>query len=697
MSLGSVSSRFSAATASSCAALFPTSVEGVQTLLEQAKATALEQLQKVYDAPRTFHRVCAPVDAAAAELSVAASILSVVKNTHTVKAVRDEASASMVALDAFSIDNFSSNKKLFAALKDVKAAWDGNGNAANGIAAAEEDAFYISDSDEYRYWLDEELAAFRRRGLDLPEETFQQVIALQKEVSALSTKFSTNIAEDATEIEVDSLEQLAGVPEPIVKQLTTRQKSEGGGDVIVLKMDYPTYFGVMKNCEVAETRKRMARAFENRAHPQNLAILQDIIQKRHQIAVLLGFPSYSHLDLDSKMAKRPETARAFIDDLIPALQKKWAQELASLKENLHSSVILTADGSIPSYDIAFCMNYAKKTRLNVSETTIQEYFPLTSTVAALFDIYESFFAIRFEKLENAADLWFHEGVSTLVVRDAATSEVLGHVILDLFPRDGKFTHACCHSVIPPIRQSHDGSYSPALSVVIANFPKGTADTPALFLHDDVETFFHEFGHAIHGLMGRSRMPTMAGTRVKRDFVELPSQMLEEWLWDSKILQRVTKHYKTGEALPKELIAAKIASQNAFSGRDSLRQLVFATYALELFGPSASSTVDTSQVFYDIQDRILPGIQFSRDTHFECAFGHLTGYAATYYGYMWSEVFAQDVFEYIRQRDGLLSSTLGKRYRDMILGCGGGKDPSDMLEAFLERKPNANAFFKKIGI
>lgn len=673
------------ASAAECAGLFPKTLDDIRALALGAKEQAKAALDAIISNEKTF-TTCSAVDRTAGALSLTSGILSVVKNVHPEKQMRDEASSQMVALESFSIDNLSSNKALYLALKEV--------SETPSIAQL------VEQDPQTQYWLNEELTGFRRRGLELESASFALVVQIQKDIAALTTSFSTNIAEDKTHIEVAEGD-LVGVPEAIVRNLT---KNESNG-AFILKMDYPTYFGVMKNCEVAATRLAMSQAFENRAYPTNVPVLQELIFKRKQLATLLGYASYSHYDLDSKMAKHPDTAKSFIASLVPGLQKKWEEEQEVLKRNLHSSVVLTSDGRIPAWDIAFCINNVKKNELNVSETTIQEYFPLDSTVKALFSVYEAFFDISFEQINNGEELWSPK-TSTLAVYDRAEvsggKPLLGHIVIDLFPREGKFSHACCHSVVPPVLQE-DGTFSPALSVVLANFPTASGDAPAMFLHDDVETFFHEFGHAIHGLMGRSKMMTLAGTRVKRDFVELPSQMLEEWLWEPSILEKITSHYQTGATLPMDLIRSKVASQNAFSGRDSLRQLQFATYALDIFGAPFSANIkepseyDTSALFRAIQPKMLPGVSFSDATHFECAFGHLTGYGATYYGYMWSEVFAQDVFQYIKERDGLLSPELGRRYRDKIIGVGGGRDPNEMLKDFLGREPNSNAFIQKLGV
>ncbi|EAN88423.1 putative thimet oligopeptidase [Trypanosoma cruzi] len=674
-------------TASKCAVLFPKNVSACQVVAEEAKLRAMEKLNAIYsfEGNRTFDNTAVAADIAAAEFDVSLSLLSVIMSVSTVKEIREEANKQIVELKSFEIDNFQSNKRLFEALKEVSQ------------SSQYKEKYLEGNKDkEYSYWLDEELRNFRRKGMELPDNKFQEVVALEKELSALCTTFSRNISEDQSEI-LASAEELKGVPVSIIDGL---KKADDGR--FILKMDYPTFFGVMKNCEVAATRQSMARAASNKAYPVNERVLKEIIAKRQALAELLGFSSYSHLNLSDKMAKSPDVAKAFVDELIPRLQQKWKHELELIKKNLHESCILTEDGRLREFDVAFMMNQIKKIHLNVSETEIQEYFPLDVTVKGLFDIYQAFFDITFTRIDNGFELW-HESAFTLQVKDNATGKTLGHVIMDLFPREGKYSHACCHSVVPPVLlHGSEDEFSPALGVVIANFPAPLKDCPSLFLHDDVTTFFHEFGHAIHGLMGRSRMATFAGTNVKWDFVELPSQMLEEWVWEPEILQKITSHYKTHECLPSNLVEAKVKSRNAFIGRDSLRQLEFATYSLEVFsapfaGGKDPNKLDTAELMRSIRSRISPDIKCEDDTHFECGFGHLTGYGAGYYGYMWSKVFALDVYEYIKSRNGLLDPVLGNHYVSNIIGIGGGQDPTAMLKKFLGREPNSDAFLKTIGV
>ncbi|CCW61791.1 unnamed protein product [Phytomonas sp. EM1] len=670
-----------------CISLFPKTVSECQELVSAAKKRALASLKDIYDVGkenRTFENTAECLDIAITELDISTNLLSVIANVFPSKEVRDESIEQMKELKMFSIIHFESNRQLYHALKDVQ----------SNEAYQTEYVGKKGRNAEYAFWLEETLDKYKRGGMELPEPEFQNVASLKKDIMELCTVFQQNINEDATELQFPT-DALRGVSESVVNSL---KKGDDGKHI--LKLDYPTFFEVMANCEIASTRQAMFIAFNNRAYPQNENVLRDIIHKRHQLSVLLGYPSYAHLSLADKMVKSPDTAQSFVDRLIPKLQKKWADEIELIKKHLHPSCSLI-EGNIQSHDITFMKNQIDKTLFNVDEAKIQEYFPMNSTVKALFSIYQAFFDLTFSRIDNGSELW-HKDVFTLEVKDNRTEKLLGYIILDLFPREGKYTHACCHTVVPPVRlRNSENEFYPSLSVVIANFPAATNDRPSLFLHRDAQTFFHEFGHAIHSLMGRSQMSTFAGLQVKRDFVELPSQMLEEWLWDSEILQMVTCHYETEEALPKELIEVKIRSKNSFIGYDMLRQLCFASYSLSIFGiPFSTQPIDrlnTSELFYATRSRIAPGVSDVGDTHFENSFGHLLGYGAGYYGYMWSKVFALDVFNYIKSHNGLMDPKIGRRYVDSIIGVGGGRDPNESLREFLGREPNDDAFFLNIGI
>jgi thimet oligopeptidase len=671
-----------------CAKLFPKTLADIADFTAAAKATATRAVDAIVTdtAPPTFASVGRAADLAEAAFGSQMSVLSVNKHVDCAAEMRDAASKAVVDLHAFHIDTFSSNKKLYARFE-----------ALEGTAEAR------ALTGQQQYWLTDVLASFRRDGLNLPDAEFAKVSAVKKRLSDLTSTFERNTVEDKTTVEVTAAE-LAGVPAAIVASLKKAEGGEGeaeGGEArLVLGMDYPTYFGVMRNCEVAATRKAMARAFNRRAFPANEAVLKDVVRARHELATLLGFGSFAELYLQDKMAKAPPTVTTFIDELVPGLQKKWAEEKALLTGGaLPASVVLTAGGDIESYDVTYLMHQHKKAHLNVDETGIQEYFTLGATIDAMFAIYERFFNVKFSLVAGAGAALWDAAVQLVEVRGGAgAATVYGHVAMDLLVRDGKYQHACCHGVVPAVRQA-GGGHTPSVGAVICNYPPATAERPTLLMHNEATTLFHEFGHAMHGVLGRAEMATHAGTSVKRDFVELPSQLLEQWLWEPSVLDMATKHHATGAPLPAALVAAKVAAKNAFSGHDSLRQLQFATLSLQIFGAdfATSDDADATALFQGIAARVTPGIHFDDASRFTCAFGHLMGYGAAYYGYMWSEVFTIDVFDRIRRDDGLMSAAVGQRYVDAILKSGGGRAPDEMLADFLGRPPNNKAFLAMIGI
>jgi thimet oligopeptidase len=336
-------------------------------------------------------------------------------------------------------------------------------------------------------------------------------------------------------------------------------------------------------------------------------------------------------------------------------------------------------------------NYYKKTILNVDENKVAEYFPLQHTIDALLAIYQDFFNLEFKQLP-VKGLWDPE-VKLIEVIDKAENQTMGYLLLDLYPRPGKYTHAAQQVIVPALYLS-DGKQNLSLMFVIANFPKPTAEKPSLLKLRDVTTFFHEFGHAIHSFFARTSLASHSGTHaVKRDFVEMPSQMLEEWMRDYEILKMVSHHYRTGEKLPDDLIEALLKMRTFDTGFFVSRQLFLANFALDCFnnGPS----VDLEALRKKLFDKLINGIQYNPEDHFYASFGHLVGYGARYYGYLWSEVFAHDLFGVIKQ-EGLLNPAVGRRYAEKVLSKGGSRDPNDLLKDFLGRQPNQNEYMKAMG-
>ncbi|MFC1841785.1 M3 family metallopeptidase [Candidatus Dependentiae bacterium] len=649
--------------------LFPKQAHEITYLVANTLKEAQEKIDAIIaikPGNRTFENTAKALDnISLCNASILYSSLSVLKMLSPQEDIRKAAEKGMLEMQKFWIDAMSNNVSLYKSFKTY----------ADHIAPKE------NLSEEQRYFIEKRIKAYKHAGLDLPEEKQQEVKRVKKELGTLGLQFATNIAESKNSIAV-SQDQLKGLDTAFIDSL---EKDSDGN--YILGVDYPTYFNVMENCEIEETRKKLYLAFNNRAYPENDDILRSIIQKRDELAKLLGFASYAHLDLDDQMAHNPETAQDFLDSLYEKASHKEAKEFELLIKNLPQSVTLTEDKKIKAWDLRYIKNQYKKKHLAIDEQKIAEYFPAKETIDELLKIYEQFLQITF-KISDMPNLW-HQEVKLVEVHAKKDNELLGYLLLDLYPRDNKYNHACKMTIIPSIK---DGG--PAVCIVITNFPKATTTKPSLLTLQDVETFFHEFGHALHAILGKTAIASFSGTNVKTDFVEVPSQMLEEWLSDKEILKQISGHYKTGVSLPDETID-KIIKLKKFDSGDSLqRQCYLSCLALNYFNGDLNKNPKT--IYQKLTKAMRPHIAYDPNDNMFASFGHLSGYGAKYYSYMWSKVFALDMFSEIKKH-GLLNPDIGQKYVEQVLSKGGSQDPNKLLETFLGRKPNENALLDNLGL
>ena len=653
--------------------LFPKTAQEIATLTERYIKEAQKNIEAIVAIPadkRTFKNTAWALDRATALANVYmfGGAVSVLKEVSPDAAIREAASKALVKISAFGVDWISSNVALYRGFK------------AYAQGGAKEEQL----DDEQQYFITETMEDFKRAGLDLPAEKLEQIKKIKKELIDLGIAFSTNIASDKSFIQV-SRDGLKGLDDDFIDNL---KRSDDG--TYILGVDYPTYLNVMENCSVSDTRKRMRRVYLNRAYPINEQILKDIIAKRDELAHLLGYKSFAHLSLADQMIKTPERAYTFLHNLLVKLNKKEQQEFDRLTADLPESVRLTANGKMQPWDIGFAFNEYKKKHFAVDENKISEYFQLEDSIDGMFSIYQQFFGLRFEKV-NADGFW-HKEVKAIKVYAEKSNDLLAYLLLDLHPRPNKYSHAACFDIVPAI--DNGKKVRPAVTFVVANFPKSTKAKPSLLKRSQAGTLFHEFGHAMHNILGRTRLASFAGTATKTDFVELPSQMLEEWLWDPQILKNLSKHYKTGEHLSDQLISNIIKLKNFDIGSRWQRQTFLSLLSLEYY--KGGKMDDLAGIYYKLQADIQRHIEPDNQIHMYASFGHLTGYNARYYGYVWSRVLAVDVFEQIK-KIGLLSRVAGDRYVETILGKGGSKDPNKLLQDFLGRESNDEAFIKNLKL
>lgn len=654
---------------------FPKTVNEIKTYAEYAQKRAQKDLDILiaFDKQqRTFDNTAGALDKIGGDFAHTRDVISVLEMVSPDADIRKTAHEQIIAMNVFAVDAFS-NKKLYNAFKDY----------------VESNAQQENLNAEQRYFLQETMRDFVRDGLDLSDEKLEEVKNLKKELSALALNFETNINTDKSTVSV-SKDELHGCDEHFINNL---RRDDSG--MYVLGCDYPTYAEVMEHCTVESTRKKLYFAYNNRAYPQNKTLLEKMIAQRDVLAKKLSFASYAALDIDGKMAQNPERVEQFITDLGAKAHKKSQQELAAFAQDLPDGVSCDESGKYNLWDLSYIKAYYKKKHFNIDEREIAEYFPVQKAIAGVFDIYQQFLNLDF-KLTKPAWAW-HDDVQLIEVHDKDSNRLRGYIFLDLYPRDDKYSHAChCGLVQTTQRQLPDGTidFNPSVALVIANFPQATVDRPALLKHRDVETFFHEFGHAMHFLLGSTELVSFSGTNVKWDFVEMPSQIFEEWMFDKQLLKNMGSHYITGKPLSDEFIAKLIDLKKFDSGMFVERQCWLSMISLAYYKEGGQK--DTDAIAQDFAKKMMPHIRFEHDTHMQASFGHLTGYGAKYYCYMWSKVFALDLF-YVIKKQGLLDAKAGKVFVDKILSKGGSVDPNTLLKDFLGRAPSQDAFFKDLGI
>jgi len=536
-------------------------------------------------------------------------------------------------------------------------------------------------SKEELYYLTNLMEEMEIEGLHLSQEKRAHIKTLKVELSRLSQEFANNIQEDQSGV-VAEKGALRGVSEKILGSLASPEEGS-----YRLTCDYPTYFSVMGSCHEEKTRQRLYRAFHNRAYPQNVAVLEQMIAKRDELAKALGFTSFAHYQLSREMVKEPAKAEQFLAKMLAEVTSKQQGELEEIKA-IVPSVKVTEEGKLAPWDALYAEQQVKELRYSLNQEQIKEYFPLEKTIAGLVWLFENFLGLKMTLLPMPG-LW-HEDVQLVKIAD--TSHVYGYILLDLFPRPSKYSHACHGTIVAGI-ESFDKKSTTSLGIVIANFPKPTDKTPSLLSFSDVKTFFHELGHAIHAVMGRTQFVMTSGTHVKVDFVELPSQMLEEWLYEPEILRKVSSHYVHGHPLPDEWIAKIQQARFQATGQFVSRQCFLSKLSLACFAPGADK--DTNALTRSLHEAIQMPYFYDGEAHFQASFGHLDEYGARYYGYLWSRVFAADVFEQIK-KEGLLNPKAGKRYLKEILSKGGSQDPWELLRSYLGREPTQTAFLKMYG-
>jgi thimet oligopeptidase len=511
---------------------------------------------------------------------------------------------------------------------------------------------------------------------------------MRKELSRLTTDYESNITKAQKAVKFTQAE-LEGVPESFLAQVKT-----GADEYTVMANITWHVLSVMDNAKREATRQKLLLERDNLARAENIPLLEKILPLRDDIARKLGYKTWADYRVEVKMAGTAAAALDFLQQLKTGLQPKFDAELAQFRQ-LKIKETGDPNAQIRIWDWRYFSNQLKKEKYNVDAEQLRVYFPYQRVLDGMFRIYQSIFGLKFEQVQPPYK-WIGD-LQLYAVSDAKTDEPLGLFYLDMFPREGKYNHFAHFRLIEG-KLLAGGKYQRPTVALICNFPSPTKDKPSLLSHSDVETIFHEFGHAMHSMMTRAKYGRFAGTSVPGDFVEAPSQMLENWVWDKKVLDSFAADYRDpAKKIPADILAQLKAAKLATEGTRYRRQLSFGLTDLalhtQIHRDNAKDALPLSN--QTLSDVFLP---MAPDTAFVAYFGHLMGYDAGYYGYAWADAIAADmatVFE--NSPNGYFDQAAGQRLRTEIYAPGNSRDVNVSIEKFLGRKRSLEPFLKKIGI
>ncbi|MEO6035453.1 MAG: M3 family metallopeptidase [Verrucomicrobiota bacterium] len=651
--------------------VFETTPEALQLSLTntiQEANAALDKIGALKPSEVSFANTILASDNLAYRAGTFANRLSLIKETSTNAAIREAATDAVKVFQDWAV-GLDYREDVYAAMKAF---------AEKKPELKGEDAKLFSET----------MRDYRRAGLELPKDKRNEVERLRKEVSKLTTDFETNVTEAQKAVKFSKAE-LAGVPEDFLAQKGIKT---GNDEYSVMANITFHYLMILENCKVEATRRKLQAEHDNLAREKNIPLLKEILKLRYEIAQKLGYDSWADYQIEPKMAKNARTATEFLEKLKVGLQPKFDAEIAEYQK-LKARETGDANAKVNFWDWRYFANQLKKEKYTVDAEKLRVYFSYDRVLHGMFDIYQSIFRLKFQEIEPPYK--WTEDLKLFAVSDSKTGEPLGLFYLDMFPREGKYNHFAQFGIIEG-KLLPDGKYQRPTVSLVCNFPPPSADKPSLLAHSEVETLFHEFGHVMHSVLTRAHSGRFAGTSVPRDFVEAPSQMLENWVWDKNVLDSFAADYRDpSQKIPQSILAKLKEAKLATEGTRYRRQLSFGLTDLKLHS-GFEANEDVMKLSNDvIADLFFPPIE---NTAFVGYFGHLMGYDAGYYGYAWADAIAADmatVFE--KSKNGYFDKATGLRLRNEIYAVGGSREAEVSIRKFLGRERSLDPFLKSIGI
>ncbi len=547
---------------------------------------------------------------------------------------------------------------------------------------------------EQKMLLDKKYKAFSRNGANLTEDKKTILREIDKELSSLSLKFGENVLAETNrfELHITNENDLAGLPQSVrdeAKEVAISKDKAGW----IFTLEYPSYIPFMKYAENRELRRELALAFGAKGFHGDDLDNQEIVLKtanlRFKRANLLGYPNHAAFVLEERMAETPAKVETFLQDLLekskPAAEKEYGELEAFAKE-------LDPIDRLEKWDAAFYGEKLKQKLFELDDEKLKPYFKLENVIDGVFKVSNKLFDLQFREVFDIDK--YHPDVKTYQVIDGK-NEQIALFYADFHPRPGKRDGAWM-TVYRPQFLYENINQRPHISIV-CNFTKPTKNTPSLLTFNEVTTLFHEFGHALHGILADTQYPSLSGTSVFWDFVELPSQVLENWCYEPEALQLFARHYETGEVIPQELIEKIKKASNFHEGMATLRQISFGMLDMSWHGidPTNISNVKSHEDTAFKPTKLYPEVA---ENCMSTSFSHIFqgGYSAGYYSYKWAEVLDADTFEYFLE-EGIFSKEIAQKFREHILSKGGTEHPMTLYKRFRGKEPQPDALLKRAGL
>ena len=621
-----------------------------------AAQKSIDQLLGV-EGPRTIDNTLAPLDHAVQEIDTANNLANLMQNLHPEATFRDRATEMVRKASAAQTD-LSLNPNVYKALAALN---------LTGVDAST------------RYYVQHQLLEFKLAGVDKDDRTRAELKKLNDDLTESASLFERNIADGQKSVEVASSAELDGLPQDYIDA-----HQPGPDGKITITTNYPDIFPALRYAKSDALRKQLWIAFNSRAYPKNKDVLEQMMRARYKIATLLGYKSWADYYAADKMAQSGKNIENFIEELSTAAHPATERELGMLLAA--EQKINPQTKEISDYQQSFLNESVRRSNYQFNSESVRAYFPYRQVEKGILDTASKLFHVSFQP-ETGAVNW-DPSVETYEVVD--NGKIIGRIYLDMHPRPGKYSHDATAPIFDAVR----GKQLPE-GALMCNFPAPTATDPGLMEYGDVTTFFHEFGHLMHHILAQQEWAGLGAFSVEQDFVEAPSQMLEEWIHSPQVLAGFAKNYKTGEPIPADLVA-RMNRASAF-GRASgvTEQIMFAAISYDMY-KSNPDDVDPAVVTMNDTRRFASPIKISPETsEMYASFDHLAGYSSAYYTYMWDLVIAQDFFAQFNQSN-LLAGDTAMRYRHAVLEPGASEPATELVKNFLGRPQNMDAFKQWMG-